>query len=93
MIQNYDILQRLVVLMLKKDYIHNLGQMGPKWPKFEGFGHFLQFESLVLADIPVYSHYAPSHYAPYMNVVLLRPLHECHITPPLGFCPIISSHT
>ena len=87
MIQNYDILQRLVVLMLKKDYIHNLGQMGPKWPKFEVFGHFLQFESLVLADIPVYSHYAP-----YMNVVPLRPLHECHITSPLELCPITSSH-
>ena len=83
MIQNYDFLQGLVVLMLKKNYIHNLGQMGQKWPKFEVFGHFLQFESLVLADIPVYSHYAPSHYALHMTVVSLRPLHECcPITPP-----------
>ena len=83
MIQNYDFLQGLVVLMLKKNYIHNLGQMGQKWPKFEVFGHFLQFESLVLADIPVYSHYAP-----YMNVVPLRPYMNVTLRPHLNFVPL-----
>ena len=26
--------------------------MGPKWPKFKVFGHFLNFESLDLSDLP-----------------------------------------
>ena len=28
--------------------------MGPQWPKFEGFGHFLEFESLVFSNFVEY---------------------------------------
>ena len=45
-------------ILEKKIFGPNLGKMGPNLPKFEVFGHFLEFESLDLSDFAYYDRQA-----------------------------------